>query len=75
MVQKVTVNGANLMDTYVQVEREIWQEEQRAPASALTHTVSKLEKIILELEKLTVDISRSQNYSFNQMPTPNVDAE
>lgn len=54
------------MDAYCRVEKEIWEIEQQAPASVLTHTVSKLEKITADLEKITTDITKNQNYSFNQ---------
>lgn len=65
------------MDAYIRVEREIWQEEQQAPASALTHAVSKLEKITSDLERITAEITQSQNYTFNHILNKiyNVDSE
>lgn len=57
------------MEAYLKVEREIWQEEQQAPAPALTHAVATLEKISSELEKLTIDITQNQNFTYNQVLT------
>lgn len=60
-------NETNIMEAYLKVEREIWQEEQKAPAPALTHAISKLEKITSDLEKLTTEITQNQNFTFNQV--------
>ncbi|KAK7604101.1 hypothetical protein V9T40_004374 [Parthenolecanium corni] len=75
--EKLIGTELNIMDAYIRVEREIWQEEQQAPASALTHAVSKLEKITSDLERITADITQSQNYTFNHILNKiyNVDSE
>lgn len=75
MLQKFAGNEMNLMEAYSKVERDIWKEEQQAPASALTHAVSKLEKITFDLEKLTADTTQSQNYTVNQLLNKIYDAD
>lgn len=55
------------MEAYLKLEREIWREEQQAPAPALTHAISKLERITSDLDTLTTEITQNQNFSFNQV--------
>ncbi|XP_065225866.1 uncharacterized protein LOC135849390 [Planococcus citri] len=67
--EKLIGTDTNIMEAYIKLEREIWQEEQQAPAPALTHAISKLEKITSDLEKLASEITQNQNFTFNQVPS------
>lgn len=69
IIQKLIGTDKNIMEAYIKLDREIWQEEQQAPAPALTHAISKLERITSDLEKLASEITQNQNFTFNQVPT------
>ncbi|XP_075218001.1 BH3-only protein sayonara isoform X2 [Lycorma delicatula] len=52
--------GADLLDTFLRIDRDIWREEKAAPAPSLGHCMARLEKLNNEIERTIMDINNDQ---------------
>ncbi|BES95159.1 Hypothetical protein NTJ_07969 [Nesidiocoris tenuis] len=66
--EKLTAEeGADLLDTYLRIERDIYREERSPPAPALGHAMVKLDRMAGELDSAMVDMS-SEREDLVQIP-------
>lgn len=56
------VDSAEILDTFLKLDRDIWAEEMKAPAPALGHAMAKMEKINNEVEVLMAELSNDKDY-------------
>uniref|UniRef100_A0A8D8VDA6 Uncharacterized protein n=1 Tax=Cacopsylla melanoneura TaxID=428564 RepID=A0A8D8VDA6_9HEMI len=56
------VDSAEVLDTFLKLDREIWAEEMKAPAPDLGHAMAKMEKINNEIEVLMAELSSDKDY-------------
>ncbi|KAI5698582.1 hypothetical protein M8J76_008160 [Diaphorina citri] len=63
IMRKLTmVDSAEILDTFLKLDRDIWAEEMKAPAPALGHAMAKMEKINNEVEVLMAELSNDKDY-------------
>ncbi|CAH0771549.1 unnamed protein product [Bemisia tabaci] len=57
------VMGENLLDSYLQVEKDIWNEEQDAPAPRLGHAMARLDRLNTEIETTLASLTEDREYN------------
>ncbi|RZF36165.1 hypothetical protein LSTR_LSTR013389 [Laodelphax striatellus] len=67
--------GADLLDTFLRIDRDIWREEKAAPAPSLGHCMARLEKINNEIEETLNEMNNDQALMPGVVPTEEAQIE